>query len=79
MFKAGIITEKDVLHLLYDMDAKPGKVEDFMTKGVVSFDEDGSLIDITECFLKNSFRRVSITSGGNWWVLSAGKTSLRIS
>jgi len=60
----GIITEKDVLHLLYDIDAKPGKVEDFMTKGVVSFDEDDSLIDITECFLKNSFRRVPITAGG---------------
>jgi len=61
---AGIITEKDVLRLLYDVDENADKVEDFMTKGVVSFNVDDSLIDITECFIKNSFRRVPITSGG---------------
>jgi CBS domain-containing protein len=61
---AGIITEKDVLKLLYDVESTPGKVEDFMTKGVVGFNEDDSLIDITECLIKNSFRRVPITAGG---------------
>jgi len=61
---AGIITEKDVLHLLYDTENKCTKVGDFMTKGVVSFNEDDSLIDITECLIENSFRRVPITSGG---------------
>jgi CBS domain-containing protein len=61
---AGIITEKDVLKLLYDVDSKANKVEDFMTKGVVSFNEDDNLIDITECLIKNSFRRVPITEDG---------------
>jgi CBS domain-containing protein len=61
---AGIITEKDVLKLLYDTENKSDKVEDFMTKGVVAFNEEDSLIDITECLIKNSFRRVLITSGG---------------
>ena len=61
---AGIITEKDVLRLLYTTDHKSEKVEDFMTKGVVSFNEDDNLVDITECLIKNSFRRVPITSGG---------------
>ena len=61
---AGIITEKDVLKLLYDVTSKACKVEDFMTKGVVSFNEEDSLIDITECLIKNSFRRVPITAGG---------------
>jgi CBS domain-containing protein len=61
---AGIITEKDVLKLLYDVNNTAGKVENFMTKGVVSFNEDDSLIDITECLIKNSFRRVPITAGG---------------
>lgn len=61
---AGIITEKDVLNLLYDVKDKPSKVEDFMTKGVVSFNEDDSLIDITECLIKNSFRRVPIITDG---------------
>lgn len=64
MTLAGIITEKDVLRLLYDTERRSDKVEGFMTKGVVSFNEDDSLIDITECLIKNSFRRVPITSGG---------------
>ena len=40
------------------------QVEDFMTKGTVSFNEEDSIIDIAECFIKNNFRRVAITSGG---------------
>ena len=39
-------------------------VENFMTKGVVSFNEDDSLIDITECLIKNNFRRVPIVAEG---------------
>ncbi|MBN1803785.1 MAG: CBS domain-containing protein [Sedimentisphaerales bacterium] len=61
---AGIISEKDVLKLLYDIEDAPGNVEDFMTKGIVTFNEDDSVVDIAECFIKNNFRRVVITSGG---------------
>jgi CBS domain-containing protein len=61
---AGIVSEKDVLKLLYDVETRTGRVEDFMTKGVVSFNIDDSLIDITECLTKNSFRRVPITAEG---------------
>ncbi len=61
---AGVITEKDMLKLLYNIEDKPGKVEDFMTKGVVAFKEEDSLIDITECLIKNHFRRVPIVSDG---------------
>ncbi len=61
---AGIITEKDVLKLLYHLEDCDTTVEHFMTKDIVTFDEDDSLIDITECFLTNPFRRVVITSGG---------------
>jgi CBS domain-containing protein len=61
---AGVITEKDVLKLLYDTTQDSAKVEDFMTKGVVSFNQEDSLIDIAECLIRNSFRRVPITSGG---------------
>ncbi|MHC4423145.1 MAG: CBS domain-containing protein [Planctomycetota bacterium] len=64
MSLAGIITEKDVLRLLYNIEDKPGSVEDFMTKGVVSFNKDDSLIDITECLIKNNFRRVPIVAKG---------------
>ena len=61
---AGIITEKDVLKLLYHLEDSDATVEHFMTEDVITFDEDDSLIDITECFIANHFRRVIITSGG---------------
>jgi CBS domain-containing protein len=64
MTLASVIPEKDVLKLLYDVKDKPGKVEDFMTEEVFSFDQEDSLIDIAECFIKNNFRRVPITSEG---------------
>lgn len=64
MSLAGIISEKDVLSLLYNIQDKPGKVEDFMTRNPVSFDEEESLIDIAECFIENNFRRVVILKKG---------------
>jgi CBS domain-containing protein len=64
MTLAGVISEKDVLRLLYDIKDRPGNVEDFMTPQICSFDENDSLVDITECLINNSFRRVPITSGG---------------
>ena len=64
MTLAGIISEKDVMKLLYDTENKQGIVEDFMTENPSSFDQDDSLIDVAECFIKNHFRRVPITSEG---------------
>jgi CBS domain-containing protein len=61
---AGILSEKDVLALLYNVEDRDGTVEDFMTKGVVSFNQEDSLIDIAECLIQNHFRRVPITSHG---------------
>jgi CBS domain-containing protein len=61
---AGIISEKDVLKLLYNIEDRPGMVEDFMTKDVVSFNQDDSLIDVAECLIKNHFRRVPIVEAG---------------
>ena len=61
---AGIMSEKDVLRLLYDIEDKADKVEDFMTKGVVSFNQEDSLVDIAECLIKNNFRRVTILAEG---------------
>jgi CBS domain-containing protein len=62
---AGVITEKDALKLLYDIENdNQGNVEDYMSKGIVSFNENDSLIDITDCLIKNNFRRVPIMSKG---------------
>ena len=57
---AGVITEKDVLRLLYDSGDLPGTVKDFMTTDVTCFDQEDSLIDIVDSFITNHFRRVPI-------------------
>ena len=64
MSLAGVISEKDVLSLLYNIQDKPGKVEDLMTKDPVCFNAEDSLIDIAECFIENNFRRVPIIAEG---------------
>ena len=60
----GIISEKDVLRLLYNIEDRPGDVEDFMTDDVRSFDAEDNLVDIAEAFINNNFRRVPILSDG---------------
>ncbi len=60
----GIISEKDMLKLLYDPTVKPGKTEDFMTEEVVSFNHDDSLSDVCDCLINNNFRRVPILNQG---------------
>ena len=66
MTLAGIISEKDVLQLLYSYeDLKcEGKVENFMTTTVVAFDLDENLIAVCNCLLKNNFRRVPVLANG---------------
>jgi CBS domain-containing protein len=61
---AGIITEKDVLKLLYNFEDRPGKVEDFMTKTIVCFSPEDSLDEITENLCRNRYRRVPILDNG---------------
>jgi CBS domain-containing protein len=60
----GIISEKDVLKLLYDVEFLAGSVGDFMTTNVLTFDEEDDIADICRCLIDNSFRRVPILSGG---------------
>ena len=64
MTLAGIISEKDVLQLLYDCeDLKKGRsstVQSFMTHHVVSFDQEDNLITVCNCLIKNHFRRVPV-------------------
>jgi CBS domain-containing protein len=60
----GVVTEKDVLRLLYNVDDHPGTVEDFMTRDVVAFDREDDLLDIAERLRANNFRRVPILENG---------------
>jgi len=64
MTLAGVISEKDVLKLLYDLQDKPGTVDEFMTGETVCFDQNDNLIDICECLIENNFRRVPILAEG---------------
>ncbi len=60
----GVISEKDVLSLLYNIKDKSGTVADFMTADPISFDADDSLVDIAECLIDHHFRRVPVLSQG---------------
>ena len=64
MTLAGIVSEKDMLSLLYNNEDKPGNVEDFMTEDVVCFDQEDSLVDIAASFIEGHFRRVPIVAEG---------------
>ncbi len=61
---AGIITEKDVLSLLYNMTDRPGVVQDFMTTEVVSFDQETDLSEVVQALQTSHFRRVPILDKG---------------
>ena len=70
----GIISEKDMLKLLYDPNAKPGLVEEYMTAGVIGFEQNTPLFDICHCLINNNFRRVPILNTANSSASSAGPT-----
>ena len=56
----GMLSEKDVLLLLFKNDYLPGTVEEYMTKEVASFDIEESLCEISHFLVEKPFRRVPI-------------------
>lgn len=60
----GIVTEKDVLKMLYDRNVKIKSVADLMTPDVTCFDENDDLIAVFKGLVENNFRRVPILSQG---------------
>jgi len=65
MTLVGILTEKDVLRLVYaQKDEAEKTVNYFMTPSVIKFDENDSLQDVCDCLMINPFRRIPVTSGG---------------
>jgi CBS domain-containing protein len=57
----GILSEKDVLHLLIDpWDSKRSQVQDFMSRKVFTFHEDDCVFEVCRVFLKHTIRRVPI-------------------
>jgi CBS domain-containing protein len=61
----GMLSEKDVLSLLYEhQDFSNKLVSDFMTPEVISFDVSDNLIDLCDCFEAHRIRRIPITECG---------------
>ncbi len=60
----GMLSEKDLLRLLYETQYLPGLVEDYMTCGVKSFDVETRLNTVTKHLIEHSFRRVAILCEG---------------
>lgn len=58
----GLLSEKDILELLYDNNPKKNTVGDYMSHKIIKFQPHDSLIDICECLIKSNFRRVPIVS-----------------
>ena len=60
----GMVTEKDVLEVLYSGKIKGKTVENIMSTEIVAFNENDDLMSIIKCLFDNNFRRVPITYGG---------------
>jgi CBS domain-containing protein len=61
----GILSEKDLLKLLYRSEnAADATVEDFMSQPAIHFDENENFDEVCLCLLNHYFRRVPVTSNG---------------
>ena len=59
----GIVSEKDMLQVLYSPHLGDGLVMDIMSTNLVCFEEDDDLVDIVEVMIEGRFRRVPIVRG----------------
>ena len=64
MTLVGVVSEKDMLRLIYEESLTNAEVQEFMSHDVVAFDQDDELIDACECLINNHFRRVPVLSEG---------------
>jgi CBS domain-containing protein len=60
----GMLSEKDLLRLLYETRYFPGLVEDYWTCGVMSFDVETKLAVIHDHLVRHSFRHAPIVYRG---------------
>ena len=61
----GVISERDLLGILYDLENGGGKIDDYATKEVLCVDEDSSLIEAVDLFLSNPIRRLPVVDKNN--------------
>jgi len=60
----GIISEKDILNFIFSGNLRITKVEEAMTKNIISFPSDTDIDKIALCISENKFRRVPIIDNG---------------
>ena len=59
----GMITEKDVLRILYEEPGSLKTVADLMTRRLRTFQADDPLESVVDCLMANHFRRVPVLEG----------------
>ncbi len=63
---AGMLSEKDVLRLIYEKQNANGFVNQFMTIDPVSFETDATIMEICQCIINNNFRQIPVTENGKF-------------
>ena len=59
----GIISEYQLLELIYNPDLKSLPVDEFMTRNVYSVDVNDPLDQVADLFIRHRIRRVPVTDG----------------
>jgi CBS domain-containing protein len=68
----GMLSEKDVLKLLYETADRSGQtVADYMESEVVTLDAEATLIDLCDCLIDSSFRRVPLIEDGKLYAIAS--------
>ncbi len=74
----GVLSEKDVLKLLYETaDRSDHTVADYMNTKVVTLDANASLTDLCDCLIDGSFRRVPLTEDGKLYAIAGTSDVIR--
>jgi len=60
----GVISEIDIIDLVYETSIELSKVRDHMTKDVRTLDCEASLDDAANIFCTKAIRRIPVTQGG---------------
>ena len=60
----GVISEVDIIDLVYKADIDASRVCDYMTRSVRTLDSEASLDDAASIFCTQSIRRIPVTQDG---------------
>lgn len=59
----GLITEYDLLRILYDVHTPKNRVADYMTTDLLTIDQETSLMEATDLMLEHRVHRLLVTRG----------------